>query len=155
MRSGEDEEGAGDDDKSGDKGGREMAGGKSTGASAGIGGVDGGIGEAIEGHGGGTGSEHGDDDPEKLMDSGKAGGGEHGSAEREGESEDRMLPLDHLESDAEIVEDGHRKIVRQLSVLGPQNAEWKDDWASEDALPYGSARASLCEKLASIPKVRS
>ena len=109
----------------------------------------------IEGHGGGTGSEHGDDDPEKLMDCGKAGGGEHGSAEREGESEDRMLPLDHLESDAEIVEDGHRKIVRQLSVLGPQNAEWKDDWASEDALPYGSARASLCEKLASIPKVRS
>ena len=135
--------------------GDEMAGGKSAGASAGIGGVDGGVGEAIEGHGGGAGGEHGDDDPEKLMGGGKAGGGEHGSAESERESEDGVLPLDHFERDAEIVKDGHRKIVRQLSVLGPQNAEWKDDWASEDALPYGSARASLCEKLASIPKVRS
>jgi hypothetical protein len=72
---GENEDGAGDDDEGGDEGGREMAGGEGAGASAGIGGVDGGVGEAVEGHGGGAGGEHGDYDPEKLMGGGKAGGG--------------------------------------------------------------------------------
>ena len=94
---------------------------------AGIGGVDGGVGEAIEGHGGGAGGEHGDDDPEELVSGGKAGGGEHGSAESEGESENGVLPLDHFEGDAQVVEDGHRKIVEQnscqLPVAGSQNSE--------------------------------
>jgi hypothetical protein len=31
-----------------------------------------------------------------------------------------MLPLDHFEGDAEIVEDGHGKIVKQFSVLSSQ-----------------------------------
>jgi hypothetical protein len=115
LGGGEDEYGAGDDDERGDKGGREMAGGKSAGAGAGIGGVDGGVGETIEGHGGGTGGQHGDYDPEKLMNGGKAGGGEHGSAESERESEDGVLPLDHLEGDAEVVEDRHGS---RVSVLG-------------------------------------
>ena len=117
---GENEDGAGDDDEGGDEGGREMAGGEGAGASAGIGGVDGGVGEAIEGHGGGAGGEHGDYDPEKLMGGGKARGGEHGSAKSERESEDGVLPLDHLESDAEAVEDRHGKIVKQFSVLSSQ-----------------------------------
>ena len=47
------------------------------------------------------------------MSSGQAGGGEHGSAERERESEDRMFPLDHFQGSAEIAQEGHRKIVRQ------------------------------------------
>jgi len=51
------------------------------------------------------------------MGGGKAGGGEHGSAESERESEDGMLPLDHFEGDAEVVEDGHGKIVEQAAVL--------------------------------------
>ena len=95
-----------------------MSGGKSAGAGTRVGGVDGGVGEAIEGHGGGAGGEHGDDDPEKLMGGGEAGSGEHGSAESEGESEDGVLPLDHFESDAEVMEDGHGKIVEQLPVDG-------------------------------------
>ena len=54
------------------KGRREMAGGKSAGASAGIGGVDGCVGEAVEGHRGRARGNHGDYDPEKLMGGGKA-----------------------------------------------------------------------------------
>ena len=116
LSCGENEDGARDDDKGGNEGGREMAGGKSAGASAGIGGVDGGVGEAIEGHGSGTGGEHGDYDPEKLMGGGKSGSGQHGSTERERESEDGMLPLDHFKGDAQVVEDGHGKIVKQKAV---------------------------------------
>ena len=86
---------------------------KSAGASARIGGVDRSVGEAVESHGSGAGCEHGDDDPKKLMSAGKAGSGEHGPAESEGESEDGMLPLDHFERDAQVVKNGHRKIVRQ------------------------------------------
>ena len=97
-----------------------MAGGKSAGASAGIGGVDGGIGEAVEGHGGRAGREHGDDDPKKLMGGGKSGGGEHGSAEGEGERENGVLPFDHFERDAEVVEDWHGigpSLRRKLSAI--------------------------------------
>src|ERR1700733_11284571 len=90
--------------------------GESAGASTGIGGVDSSVGEAVEGHGRGASGEHGDDDPEKLMSAGKAGGGGHGSAERERESEDGMLPLDHFKRDAQVVENGHRKIVRHFVV---------------------------------------
>src|SRR5271166_3310603 len=117
LGSGQNEDGAGDNDEGRDKSVRQMTGGKGAGESAGIGGVDGGIGEAIESHGGGAGREHGDYDPKKLVGGGKTGGGEHGSAEGKWESEDGVLPLDHLESDAEVVKDGHRKIVRQFSVL--------------------------------------
>ena len=104
---GEDEDGAGNDDEGGDERGREMAGGKGARARAGIGGVDGRVGEAIEGHGGGAGGYHGDDDPEKLVGAGKARSGEHGSAERKRERKDGVLPLDHFEGNAKVVEDGH------------------------------------------------
>lgn len=57
------------------------------------------------------------------MGGGQAGGGQHGSAEGERESEDGMLPLDHLERDAEIVEDGHGSNV---SVLSSQWSERKE-----------------------------
>jgi hypothetical protein len=109
----ENEDGAGDNDESGDEGGGKMSGRKGAGAGAKVGGVDGGVGEAIEGHGGGAGGEHGDDDPEKLMGGGKAGSGEHSATESERESEDGVLPLNHFESDAEIVKDGHGTIVEQ------------------------------------------
>ena len=107
LQSSENEERAGDDDKCSDEGGRKMAGRESPCTGAGIGGVDGRVGQAVEGHGGGTSGEHGHDDPEKLMSGGKAGSGEHGSAERERESEDGVLPLDHLQRDAQVVQDGH------------------------------------------------
>ena len=96
------------------KAGERWPAGKRASAGAGVGGVDGGVGEAVEGHGGGAGGEHGDDDPEKLMGGGKAGGGEHGSAEREGERKDGVLPLDHFEGDAEVVQDGHGSRVSVL-----------------------------------------
>jgi hypothetical protein len=50
----------------------------------------------------------------------KPGGSEHCATKSEGQSEDRVLPLDHLESDAKIPQDGHKKIVRQISVLRSQ-----------------------------------
>ena len=90
-----------------------MAGRKGASASAWIGSVDGGIGEAIEGHGGGAGGDHGDYDPEKLMSCGKSRGGEHGSAESEWESEDGVLPLDHFKRYAKIAENRHEKIVTE------------------------------------------
>ena len=94
-----------------------MAGGQRTTASARIGSVDGGVGESIKSHGGRAGGEHRDDDPEKLMGSGKAGGGEHGSAKSEWKGKNGVLPFDHLERDAKVAESGHETIVKQLAVL--------------------------------------
>ena len=51
------------------------------------------------------------------MGSGKAGGGEHGSAKREREREDGVLPLDHFQGDAQVAQDGHESIVMQVSGL--------------------------------------
>ena len=92
----ENEDGTGNDYERGHKSRGKLTGGKSAGAGAGIGGIDGGIGETVEGHGRGAGRNHVDNDPQKLMGSGKAGGSKHGAAERERESEDGVLPLDHL-----------------------------------------------------------
>ena len=107
LSGGENEDGAGSDDERSDERRRKMPGGKRAGASAGVGGVNGSVGETVEGHGGGAGGNHGDDDPEKLMRGGEAGSGEHGSAECKRESEDGVLPLDHFKSDTEVVQDGH------------------------------------------------
>jgi hypothetical protein len=51
-----------------------------------------------------------------LMGGRKPGRREHGSAEREWESEDGVLPFDHFESYAEIV----KYEQRQFSVLSSQ-----------------------------------
>jgi len=134
LRSGKNKERAGDDDKCSDEGGRKMAGGESAGAGARVGGVYGHVGKAVEGHGGGPSREHGNDDPEKLMRCGKAGSGEHGSAEREWESEDGVLPLDHLERDAEVVENGHREIVRQMRAAV---SKWRSAIGSFQFVPCG------------------
>ena len=107
MRSSEDEDDARNDNESGDEGWREVSCRESPGASARVGRVDGRVRKAIERHGGGAGSEHGHDDPEKLMTGGKARSGEHSSAESEWESEDGVLPLDHLKRHAKIVSDSH------------------------------------------------
>jgi len=117
LGSGQDEDRAGDNDEGGDKCGRQMAGGECASESAGIGSVNGRISEAIESHGGRAAREHGDHDPKELMGAGKAGGSQHGSAEGKRESEDGVLPFDHFESDAEVVKDGHRKIVRHAAGL--------------------------------------
>ena len=75
-------------------------------------GIDGSGRESIEGHSGRAGREHGDDDPEKLMACRQAGGGKHGSAESEWESEDGVLPLNHFKGNVKVVKNRHRKIVR-------------------------------------------
>ena len=99
-----------------------MPGGERARAGARIGRIDGGIGEAVKGHGGGASGEHGNHDPDKLMSGGKSRGRQHGSTKSEGEREDRVLPLDHFQSDAEVVEDGHGTIVeQQFSVLTKRN----------------------------------
>ena len=90
-----------------------MAGGQGTRGGARIGGVDGGVGQAVEGHSGGTGGDHGHDDPEQLMRAGETAGSEDSPAQSEREREDGMLPLDHLQRDAEAAEDRHQEIVKQ------------------------------------------
>ena len=62
---------------------------------------------AVKGHGGGARGYHGDDDPDELMRGGQAMGGEHGSGKGEGEREDGVLPLDHLERGAQVMEERH------------------------------------------------
>ena len=84
------------------------------------------------------------------MGSGKAGGGEHRSAKRERESEDGVLPLDHFQSDAEAMEDGHGKIVKQngcqFSVLRMNGFS-----ASGDTRALDSASPLFCERLTRTP----
>ena len=117
MRSRQDKDDGRDDDKTGDECGGELSSGERASAGARIGRVDAGVGEPVEGHRGRARGEHGDYDPEQLVCSRKPGGSEHCATKSEGQSEDRVLPLDHLESDAKIPQDGHKKIVRQISVL--------------------------------------
>jgi len=45
------------------------------------------------------------------MRRGKTLGGQHRPAKREWKHENGMLPLDHLQSDAQVVEDGHPEIL--------------------------------------------
>jgi len=144
LSSGENEDRAGDDDENRDKGRREMAGRKRAAASAGIGGVDGGVSEAVESHRCGPGGEHGNYDPQKLMGGWKAGGGQHGSAKSKWEREDRVLPLDHFQGDAKVVEDGHGKIVKQNGCQLPVATYQK-------SLPEIVAR-NRCQK--SLPEIK-
>jgi hypothetical protein len=62
------------------------------------------VGDAVDGHGGGTRAYHGDDDPQNLAPSWKraaSAGGEERPYQREGQGEDGVLELDHLEDDAD------------------------------------------------------
>jgi hypothetical protein len=77
-----------------------------------------------------------------LMGRGKAGGGQHGSADSERESEDGVLPLNHFQGDAEVVEYGHGKIVEQGTVVSGQ-------W-SMLALGF---RLGFCEKLTRTSRI--
>src|SRR5271169_3106927 len=50
------------------------------------------------------------------MGGGEAGSGQHGSADSKRESEDGVLPLNHVEGYAEVAEDGHGNNVSVLSL---------------------------------------
>jgi len=63
------------------------------------------------------------------MGGGKSGSGQHGSAESERESEDGVLPLNHFQSDAEVVEDGHGSRVSVISsVVSGQKGKTLPGW---------------------------
>ena len=151
LRGGQNKDSAGDDDEGANKRGREISSGNSAGTGTGIGGIDGSVGEPVESHGRGAGGEHRDDDPYKLMRTGKAGSGEHGSAESERESEDGVLPLDHFERNAQVAQDGHRKFVRQGRRFSSQNPEWTIVGDRQVAPALGPA-AVFCELLSGTPK---
>jgi len=72
-----------------------------------------GVGQAIEGHGGGACRDHRDHDPSQLPPRRQPSSGQHSSAQRKREREDRVLPLDHLERDLQISEKSHELIVKQ------------------------------------------
>src|SRR5216684_4444609 len=75
--------------------------------------TNGGVSQAVEGHGGGAGGDHRDDDPEQLLSGWQAVRRQHSSAHGKGECKDGMLPLDHLQGDAQVAEKGHRRMVKQ------------------------------------------
>ena len=100
-------------DERADERGREMASRKCASASARIGCIDGSVRETIESHSGTAGCDHGNHDPEELMNGGKARRSQHGSAKRKWEHENRMLPLDHFQRNAQAAQNRHIKIVKQ------------------------------------------
>jgi hypothetical protein len=79
-----------------------------------------------------------------LMGGGKAGGGKHGSAESEGESEDGVLPLNHFERDAEIVKDGHGDDCR-TGVSGPALVEGRRDTQRPGRWNWGTGSKQILE----------
>src|ERR1017187_4499607 len=95
---------------------RQLSDRQSASSSAGIGGVNRGVGQAIEGHSGGPRRDHGHDDPPQLPPRRQTSSRQHGSAERKREREDRVLPFNHLQRDLKISEQAHGLIVKQRSV---------------------------------------
>ena len=52
-------------------------------------------------------------------------GGEHGAAKREGQSKDRVLPLDHLERSTQVLQQRHARIVKEKAgPSGPAARLW-------------------------------
>ncbi len=89
-----------------------------------------GVGQAIERHSGGARRDHGDNDPRQLPPRRHTSGGQHGSAERKREREDRVLPFDHLQRDLEISEDSHTLIVEQRPARSGQWSEKQVRWSA-------------------------
>src|SRR6202451_3324446 len=111
LRCGEDENAARYHDERCYESGRKMSRRNGTGAGAWVGGVDGCIGQAVEGHGGGARRDHGDHDPRELTDGRYASSCEHRAAESEGERENGVLPLDHFQGQTQAAKYGHKKIL--------------------------------------------
>ena len=88
--------------------GGERAGSESPLSGAGIFFVVAQVSDAVDGHGGAAGRNHGDDNPEELMPGGPTVGGEargeEGTGERERQGENGVLELDHFEREANALE---------------------------------------------------
>ncbi len=122
LARGQNEDQAGNDDEGCDECGRKMSGGQGAGAGARVGGVNRGVGPAVKSHGGGPRSNHGNHDPDQLMNGRQSPGREHGAAEREWQREHGVLPLDHLQRHAQVVKDRHATIVKQGLIGSPVSA---------------------------------
>src|SRR5208337_5249214 len=85
LGSGKNKNSARDQNKRGHERRRQLSDRQSASCGARIGRVNRGVGQAIEGHGGGTRRDHGDDDPPQLPPRRQTSGGQHGSAERKRE----------------------------------------------------------------------
>ena len=103
-----------------------MSGGQSPGAGARIGTVDRGIGPTVECHRSGSCRDHRNHNPYQLMRGRKTSSSKHCSAEGKRERKDRVLPLDHLQRDAQIMQNRHESIVMQvwISIFGPRSRLW-------------------------------
>jgi hypothetical protein len=99
------EDDRGDEGEGEDEGGGEVAGGDGAVGGARVSSVEAGVGPAVEGHGGGTGSDHAEDDEAEGAERRPAVGGEDSARKSEREREDRVLPLNHLERNARTAED--------------------------------------------------
>ena len=89
--------------------GTEQAGGDVAGFGARVAGVDIGVEDAVEGHAGRAGADHGDDDPDELpggaVDREAAvAPGQEGAGEGKWQRKDRVLELDHVERHAQALE---------------------------------------------------
>ena len=107
---GEQEDGGGNGDESPGETAREQAGGQMAHAGARVAGVQIGIHQAVEGHGGGARGYHGHHDPGQLHGArarvkSLLAEGQQGAGERERQSEDGMLELDHFERKAQALEE--------------------------------------------------
>src|SRR5579864_7668371 len=75
-----------------------------------------GIGPAVERHGGRSCRDHSHGDPQKLVDRRKSSRREHGAAQSKREGKDGVLPLDHLQRYAQVMQNGHGSIVKQMGL---------------------------------------
>src|SRR5208282_5202694 len=139
LRSGENKNSARDQNERAHERWRQLSDRQSASRGAGIGGVNRGVGQTIEGHRGGPRRDHGHDDPPQLPPRRQTSSRQHGSAEREWEREDRVLPLDHLQRDLKISEQAHEPIVKQSCSAGVPAGPLTDHPFS----PGGEARCSI------------
>lgn len=100
-----------DDDEPRDKRFAKLAGGKRTDFRSGIGGIDGRIGQPVEGHSRRARRHQRDNDPDRSVQVGDAARGQHGAGQTEGERKDGVLPLDHFQGGPDAAKEGHSVIL--------------------------------------------
>jgi hypothetical protein len=97
LPGGEHEQSAACEDEDGHEAGAHVSGGQRAAGGAGIVGVDAAIDEPVEAHRGAPRADHGDDDPADDPPAGPSARRQHHAEEGKGQSEQRVLDLDHFE----------------------------------------------------------
>src|SRR5215831_2588430 len=111
LRCGQNECRAGENYECAHKAGREQPGRQGANAGAWIGRIDLRVSEPVERHRRGACRNHGDDDPQQLAPVRQPSGGEHRTAKGKWQRKDRVLPLDHVERELQILQLPHGNIV--------------------------------------------